>query len=229
MRADGSGLRRVTAAKVAAGRSAWSPDGKRLVFDTLSRSGGLYVIRVGGGKARKLVACGLCSFPSWSPDGRRIAFDRYILPTVSDEIDVVNANCRRLRTIGRVPGGVTGLDWSPSGHELAFATLGTPQKPGVALKVVGSNGQGLRTVAAGANGGVSWSPDGTLIAFVRGAAIDVVSVDGKSERTLTSLRDPFGELIAWQPVGNTEVEWIRRSRRSPAVGRSGRASVRERR
>ena len=68
---DGSGKRRVVETAGHATPS-WSPDGRRIAFQT--RSGpGLAVVNADGSGQQNLTTG---SYPAWSPDGRRIAFVR---------------------------------------------------------------------------------------------------------------------------------------------------------
>ena len=85
---DGSGKRRVVETAGHATPS-WSPDGRRIVFQT--RSGpGLTVVNADGSGQQRLT---IGNHPAWSPDGQRIAFGR--APTTSNadwDIFVMNAD-----------------------------------------------------------------------------------------------------------------------------------------
>ena len=60
----------------------WSPDGKSLVYATITpmkdgkswTRGGIKIVSVDQGKPRKLVDQPECYYPSWSPEGNRIAY-----------------------------------------------------------------------------------------------------------------------------------------------------------
>jgi len=74
----------------------WSPDGKRVVFES-NRSGTfqLYTIRMDGGEAQQLTTLSTeATQPVWSPDGRHIAFVSAVFPEFSDrpfkESDALN-------------------------------------------------------------------------------------------------------------------------------------------
>lgn len=86
--ADGSGPpRRLTNAEKSDSHPRWSPDGKRILFES-SRSGSLqlWVIDAGGGEARRLTNLSTgASDGIWSRDGRHIAFVSTVWPEYSDK------------------------------------------------------------------------------------------------------------------------------------------------
>jgi TolB protein len=77
--ADGSNLRRITPMRLNAGNPDWSPDGKRIVFNSSYEGQAaveIYTVGPDGSRLRRLRREGKRSYsfdPVWSPDGGRIA------------------------------------------------------------------------------------------------------------------------------------------------------------
>ncbi|MCI0464729.1 MAG: S9 family peptidase [Gemmataceae bacterium] len=82
---DGKVRRHLTTTEKRDSSPRWSPDGKRILFQS-NRSGGtqLWVIDLGGGEARQLTSISTeASNGTWSPDGKQIAFVSAVWPEFS--------------------------------------------------------------------------------------------------------------------------------------------------
>ena len=198
---------------------AWSPD-RRLAF--IDAAGNLWTADADGSRLRQLTTDGgrhealtpqggtwrtvRYSEPDWSPDGRRIAVGHDVYECVQHG-DV--GGCRSLEpellALAADGGTRTTIithsdDWSwfPFGRALALATA-PPWEDAPAfreLAVVGANGTGLRLHEVSGYE-PSASPDGRMLAFVRGSRLLTACTDGSRRRALAGggARAPD-----WQPL-----------------------------
>jgi len=148
MRADGSGIRRLTRHAGSNNFAAWRPDGRSLAFQS-DRAGpwDVYTMELDGSSLQRLTHGG-GGFPRWSSDGSRIVFERgtsggpqsiYWLTVGQDELHRI--------TFGEsVPPGDILPDWSPDGRWIVF----TRSRSGDAqLFAVRPDGSGLTQLTDG--------------------------------------------------------------------------------
>jgi Tol biopolymer transport system component len=201
--ADGSNERLVTAGS----RPAWSPDGRRIVFD---RSGELQLIDADG---THLTFLGLGRVAAWAPDGSRIAFVN------GEGIAVMNADGSGVRTLlshhfrtdtyAPWDMGIGGPAWSPDGARIAFQHLGDGDTVPMEIFVMNADGSNPRrlTYSPGAQYGESdpaWSPDGTRIVFWNyGYGLATVAASGGVPQTLYRSFPTVGSgsQPTWSPDG----------------------------
>ena len=211
VRADGSGLRRVTPRSTMIYSYAWSPDGRLIAY--VDQRFSLWLVRPDGTGRRLLLPTSRLSSlgVSWSPDGKEIA-----IVSPSPSANPRTAACARLALYvvpigGGKPVQVSpprrgigcGVAWSPLGGEIAYGDGGE------VLGVISRDGGRPRLLLSSGVGAPQWSPDGTKLAAptlihvgrrraLRYHRITVVNADGSDPHVVTDhayTEYPF----AWSP------------------------------
>ena len=119
MNPDGSNKKKIPGSQANYGL-AWSPDGRKVVFEW---GCDIYIMNVDGSRGPQKLTndpddCALT--PDWSPDGSRIAFTR------SGDIYKVAVRSSRVRRLTRTPDYETWPTWSPDGSKIAYTKWATP-------------------------------------------------------------------------------------------------------
>jgi imidazolonepropionase-like amidohydrolase/Tol biopolymer transport system component len=179
-----------------------SPDGRRVVFESLGR---LYVRDVSGGSPRKLTAddSDFQLFPSWSRDGKRIAFVSWNDQRLG-EIRTVGADGRGLRTVTRQPGHYSRPRFSPNGDTIVFergsgggiTSERWSEDPGV-FRVAAGGGDPVRLARSGGNPQFGAEADRIFMEISEEGKYKLISTDlnGKDRRTHAQ-----GEMITGYEV-----------------------------
>src|SRR2546425_1872173 len=191
---------------------SWSPDGKKIAYCTGSPDGGwpeIYVSNADGSAQTRIThgyrgadnCCGDAnSAPSWSPDGTRIAYQHNSYATSKWDIHVINVDgTNEVNLTDALPFGLYPV-WSPVGARLAFWS--NSNNGPYEIYVVNADGSGLAPVTAGASFDecryISWSADGTRLAYCAHDDVYSVGVDGTGVSNLTN--DPLFEgEPRWSP------------------------------
>lgn len=165
----------------------------------------IYVMKINNGSPARVTSLPLCEyFPCWSPDGSLIAFSNET--DEGFEVCTIPVFGGTKRTLARIESSIIGLDWSPDGQTIAYASgdetseihkIRTLSLTDLSLKEITSppeNGEGDIDPA--------FSPDGRSIAFIRINELDernvhIVPLEGGESRKL----DMGGEQA-------TGVDWI---------------------
>ena len=172
---------------------SWSPDGKKIAYCAPSPDvyQDIYVSNANGSGQTRITrgCCGDAnSAPSWSSDGTRIAYQHNSGATGRHDILVINADgTGDVNLTETLPGGLYPV-WSPVGARLAFWSIsnGAPNE----IYVMNADGSGLAPVTAGASYDecryISWSADGTRLAYCSQDDVYSAAVDGTGVSNLTN-------------------------------------------
>lgn len=185
------------------GYAAWSPDGLQLAWTSgVTGNSEIFVMNADGSNVRQLTESSANDYnPSWSPDGQRIVFvsDR----NGSFDLFSMRADGSDTRRLTTESSDELTPVFSPDGSTIAFLRV---TDAGSQLAVIPTGGGTARTLADGlfsADADISWSPDSTQLAFLRGAelAIDIwtVTVSDRREQRLTA-NSVFDGNISWALV-----------------------------
>jgi tricorn protease len=146
---------------------AVSPDGSTLAF---SWAGDVWTVPIGGGDATRLtVHPAYEGHPVWSRDGRRLAFssDRHGAANVF----VMNRDGSDVRRLTFSDQAEIPTDWSIDDSRIMFHARreGQVVRESLVYEVSASGGQSWRLIAAYGSD-ARFSPDGRVLAFVRGSS-----------------------------------------------------------
>lgn len=194
MKPDSTDLIQVTPGNGFSADAAWSPDGKKLAYDSdlgdYPAKQGIYTSRTDGTKLRRVTTLPegfeLDLAPKFSPDGRWLLFTRFRLvdrapgqPQLEESaLFLVRTDGTRLRRITPFTLLVGDADWSPNGRRIVFENnfdefSNTPAD----VYIVRPDGTHLRNLTHNAgrvgdnldfSSDPVFSPDGRLILFLDG-------------------------------------------------------------
>jgi TolB protein len=184
------------------GHPDWSPDGKRVVYDSPR---GLEWIKSDGTGQEVLTASG--SRGTFSPDGRSIAFLATTAYETPDGVEygrdvwVMDVATRETHQISTTRNAwSTPVDWSPDGQRIVYATENGLNTVTVATGAVTELRSNWTTPLTSIQGPV-FSPDGTRITFSAMDAIDyshrTYVVDAADGKNLQALRDQAVTPTDW--------------------------------
>ena len=159
-----------------------SPDGSRVVFETLGR---LYVRDLAGGSPRPLTAQDgdFQLFPSWSRDGSRIAFVSWNDERLG-EIRTVGADGSGMRTVTQQPGHYRRPRFSPDGATIVYELSGSggltsdewSATTGV-FRISSAGGASTRILGEGGNPHFGATADRVFLEVSQEQKLRLISVD----------------------------------------------------
>ena len=199
----------------------WAPDGGQIIF---AHGGVIYTVDSNGSALKSIHGGGTGNrsrygAPALSPDGSKMAYVKhrpqresrdklYRLEIATSKLDGSDESI-----LTDMEGNYTNLSWSPDGNHVVFAHH-------LKIRMLSPDGSELRTIGGGEDvdrspnylgvdddgPSVSWSPDGSRVAFVgleywRGAdtirSVYTIGTDGSG---LVKIRD-HARTPAWSPDG----------------------------
>ena len=240
--------RRVTGEAADSGWPAWSPDGRKLAFDS-SRAdpdpadskqvNDIFMMNGDGSSVQKLTdSKGASADAAWSPDGSLIAFDAdrgdYPAQQGIYVIDDNGGNRRRLTTVPPNAANDLAPSFCRTGLRLVFTRYrGKGGAEKAALFTVRLDGSDLHQLTSFSihAGDADWSPDGKRIVFEAYpdphsyGDVYVVGANGGRPHNLT--RNPTGEAGSADPVWSPDGRKILflDNRRVRGVARTGLATM----
>lgn len=208
MLADGTGAQQIGTVQ-GVFNPTWAPDGTRIAFATTPPAGfersDIFVVDVDGSNLTNLTSglTGKHAWPDWSPDGQKIAFTstqfgRFSIFTMNpDGTDVT-------QIVDGSAGDARYPAWSSDGTKIAFGrneiAFGRQE-----IFVANADGTDIRRVTLNRNSteGISWSPDGSRLAYLASAGSKVSlfyanAADGTGQVQLSS-DDTFDLDPSWSP------------------------------
>jgi len=199
---DGYNVRPITKDKSIAILPRWSPDGKKIVYNSYKHGGPmLYLKNLTSGAVRRISGrSGLNIGASWAPDGREIALT--MSHKGNPDIFTIDLQGKILKQLVKHWGIDVSPAFSPDGDKIAFVSnrSGSPQ---IYILGIGTGSVERLTYEGRYNTSPSWSSrDQIAFASMKGGRFDICTIDpvGGGLRRLTE-NEGNNEDPCWSPDG----------------------------
>ncbi len=199
--APGELLRRYTFGEGDNRAPVWSPDGRRIAFESKrDHNWDVYAMDADGANLKRLTShARFDGSPSWSPDGKQIAFtsDR------DGDLDIwlMNSDGTNARNLTpKSPAQDFDPSWSPDGKQIAFTSMRDGNKEIYLMSSDGTNVRNLTQSKTSDDEQPAWSPDGKRIAFVseRNGARELYVLDLSAPQNWTRVTQfAYHQSPAW--------------------------------
>ncbi len=206
---NGENMKNLTKNQYKAGRSAWSPDGTKIVFcSTLLPEKEIYVINLLDNNITNIKKLTNGEHPVWCPDGTKISFE--LSHNDMTEFYVIDANGNNMKKIAENKTYLRceTIAWAPNGNKIAFALN---KKDISEIYTADANGENKKKLTENKNQVIDivWNPDGTKIAFeskkmANSTILHLIDANGKNHRILTEYKSN-SELPGWNPLSFPEI------------------------
>lgn len=202
---------------------AWSPDGRRLALaggkpESPPRGYPIRVLDAEGRHARVVTAPRTTwetdALPAWSADGTRMAFTRYVINMTGDVrrqgVWIVNLETAEERQI--FDESASSISWAPDGTIAIDASFSAD------IVLLTESGHVIRRLSPPRSDferGLSWSPDGSLLAVGGGGIVDREGHAAGRYAVEPGTEDVVIAQPAWSPDGSRVLFSRFRTRRVP--------------
>lgn len=205
MNDDGTELKQLTTSEEDKLYPVFSPKGDKVIFISVKNNEAFICEIETSGKGESIVItkCGnvgentILSPISFSPEGKFIAYVKFDFEYKNENIFVLNLQNKEEKQITKNGFIGSGLSWSFNGKDLAYIAPASGGK-GYSLYIINLENNEIREVITAVTPlGVSFSPSGRNICFLRNHQIWIADVDGKNQKQLTT-KEIVRDLKAWE-------------------------------